>query len=81
LQPAIEPSYPPRMPVPLISPQATLGDLLDDNSFTLGELQSHPLASSYTPQFDAFQDRWLADQKIKDLEKQARAAKQKSKGP
>jgi hypothetical protein len=47
------------MPVPLISLQATLGELLDENSFTLGELQSHPLASSYTAQFDAFQDRWL----------------------
>jgi hypothetical protein len=46
------------MPVPQISSQASLGELLDENSFTLGELQSHELAAGFTPQFDDFQVKW-----------------------
>jgi hypothetical protein len=48
------------MPVSLISPQASFGELLDDNSFTLGELHAHPLAASFAPQFDDFQTKWFA---------------------
>ncbi len=60
LQTVTEPSYPPRMPVSLISPLATFGELLDENSFSLGELHSHPLAAVFAPQFDAFQIKWFA---------------------
>src|SRR4051812_32505055 len=48
------------MAVPLIALQATLGELLDENSFTLGELQAHPLATPFAPQFDAFQAHWFS---------------------
>jgi hypothetical protein len=46
------------MSVPLIDPDAPLEFLLEENSHTLGELQAHPLASPYTPKFDAFQADW-----------------------
>jgi hypothetical protein len=48
------------MPVSLISPQAKLDELLDENSFSLGELPSHPLAAFFIPQFDDFQTHWFA---------------------
>lgn len=48
------------MPVSLISPQANLDELLDENSFSLGEFPSHPLAAVFIPQFDDFQTQWFA---------------------
>lgn len=48
------------MPVPLIPLLASFGELLDDNSFSLGELHSHPLAAIFAPQFDDFQTQWFA---------------------
>ena len=47
------------MPVPILGLDATLDDLLQDNSFTLGKLQSHPLAVPFTSQFDALHTTWL----------------------
>jgi hypothetical protein len=46
------------MAVPTIPLNASLADLLRENSFTLGKLQSHPLAVPFTPQFDAFHTLW-----------------------
>ena len=48
------------MPVSLIPLLASLGELLDENSFSLGELHSHPLAAIFAPQFDDFQTKWFA---------------------
>lgn len=44
----------PRSPV-----DAPLAVILDDNSYTLGELPSHPLAAPFIPKFDAFQAKWF----------------------
>jgi hypothetical protein len=57
---APEPFYPPTMPLSQISLLAKLGELLEDNSFTLGQLHSHPLATVFAPQFDDFQTKWFA---------------------
>jgi hypothetical protein len=38
---------------------ASLTHVLDHNSFTLGELTSHPLAVPLISQFDAFQAKWF----------------------
>jgi hypothetical protein len=46
------------MAAPTIDPSATLDDVLHENSFTLGKLQSHPLAAPFTAQFDTFQTSW-----------------------
>ena len=48
------------MAVSLIALLASFGELLDENSFTLGELYSHPLAAAFAPQFDGFQTQWFA---------------------
>jgi hypothetical protein len=48
------------MPLSQISLQAGFGELLDENSFSLGELHSHPLAAVYAAQFDDFQTEWFA---------------------
>ena len=47
------------MPAPLIRPDASLDTILNECSYTLGELQSHALAAPLTPQFDAFQTTWF----------------------
>jgi hypothetical protein len=47
------------MTAPIIPLSVSLELLLDENSFTLGELPSHPLAAVYIPQFDAFQVTWF----------------------
>jgi len=46
------------MPLAIITFDATLADILDTNSYTLGELSSHPLAAPYVAKFDAFQNDW-----------------------
>jgi hypothetical protein len=46
------------MALSIIELQARLELVLEENSYTLGELQSHPLAAPYTPKFDAFQATW-----------------------
>jgi hypothetical protein len=43
------------MAQPQIDPRTSGEVLLDENSFTLGELPSHPLAAVFIPLFDAFQ--------------------------
>ena len=48
------------MPVSLIPLLTSFGELLDENSFSLGELHSHPLAAIFAPQFDDFQTQWFA---------------------
>lgn len=48
------------MPVPLIPLLASFGELLDENSFSLGEFHSHPLGATFAPQFDDFQTQWFA---------------------
>ncbi len=47
------------MPLSVIALEATLSDILDANSYTLGELSSHPLAVPYVTKFDAFQTDWF----------------------
>jgi hypothetical protein len=47
------------MAVSLIALLASFGELLDENSFTLGELYSHPLALIFAPKFDDFQTQWF----------------------
>ena len=47
------------MALSVIPYEASMTAILDANSFTLGELASHPLATSYVPKFDAFQDQWF----------------------
>jgi hypothetical protein len=46
------------MAAPNITPDTSLADVLRENSFTLGKLQSHPLAAPLTSQFDTFQATW-----------------------
>lgn len=46
------------MAAPIISPQTTFDVVLGEGSFTVGELQSHPLAAPFTAQFDAFLASW-----------------------
>jgi hypothetical protein len=46
------------MTAPLIPPSASLDDVLDETSFTQGKLQSSPLSSPLTPQYDTFQGTW-----------------------
>ncbi len=48
------------MALPQIAPLTSPDALLEDNSFTLGELPSHPLAAVFIPLFDAFQTKWFA---------------------
>jgi hypothetical protein len=48
------------MVLPLIPLTAGFGELLDENSFSLGELHSHPLAAVFATQFDDFQTQWFA---------------------
>jgi hypothetical protein len=48
------------MAAPLVTSTASLGDILSENAFTLGKLQSHPLAAPFTSQFDTFQTSWQA---------------------
>jgi hypothetical protein len=48
------------MPLSLIPLLASFGELLDENSFSLGEFHSHPLAAVFAPQFDDFQTQWFA---------------------
>ncbi len=48
------------MALPQISPDASLGDVLDENAFTQGTLQSSALAAPFTALFDAFQVTWTA---------------------
>src|SRR5262245_58815857 len=55
------------MPLAVIPLEASMADVLADNSFTLGELASHPLAAVYVPKFDAFQDQWFATHKARTL--------------
>ena len=38
---------------------ATLEDLLSENSFSLGKLHSHPLAAVFIPLFEEFQSKWF----------------------
>src|SRR5580704_12151823 len=46
------------MAAPLIPPTATLDDILDETSFTQGKLQTSPLSSPLTSQYDTFQGTW-----------------------
>jgi hypothetical protein len=46
------------MAVPIVALDASLADVLHENSFTLGKLQSNSLAAPFTPQFDTFQTTW-----------------------
>jgi hypothetical protein len=48
------------MALSLISLLASFGELLDENSFSLGELHSHPLAANFAPKFDDFQTQWFS---------------------
>ena len=47
------------MALSLIALLASFAELLDESSFTLGQLRSHPLAAIFAPQFDDFQTQWL----------------------
>jgi hypothetical protein len=55
------------MSLPLIPLEASLSAILDANSFTLGELSSHPLAVPFVTQFDAFQTSWFATMQARTL--------------
>jgi hypothetical protein len=46
------------MAIPLIPPDASLADVLDETSFTQGTLQSSALAAPFTAPFDAFLTAW-----------------------
>ncbi len=46
------------MPLAIIPYEASMTDILDAASYTLGQLASHPLAATYTPKFDAFLTDW-----------------------
>jgi hypothetical protein len=46
------------MAIPTIILDASLADVLSENAFTLGKLQTHPLATTFTSQFDTFQATW-----------------------
>jgi len=46
------------MAVPIVPPDASLADILLENSFTLGKLQTNALAVPFTPPFDTFQTTW-----------------------
>ena len=48
------------MSLSLIALLASFGELLDENSFSLGQFHSHPLAAVFAPQFDDFQTQWFA---------------------
>jgi hypothetical protein len=48
------------MAVPILPLTASLADVLDETSFTLGKLQSSALSVPFTAAFDAFQVTWQA---------------------
>jgi hypothetical protein len=53
------------MPLAIIPLDTSLQAILDQNSFTLGELPSHPLAAPFVPKFDAFQTQWFTVQQTR----------------
>jgi hypothetical protein len=53
------------MPLVVIPLAASLQAILDQNSFTLGELSSHPLAAPFVTKFDAFQTQWFTTQEAR----------------
>jgi hypothetical protein len=55
------------MPLAVVALEASMSMILDDNSFTIGELTSHPLAAGYVARFETFQDQWFTVNKARTL--------------
>jgi hypothetical protein len=47
------------MALPNIDSKASLAEILTENSYTIGRLQTHRFAQELTPDFDAFQASWM----------------------
>src|SRR5262249_17477635 len=57
----------PAMALPVIPNETPLSAVLGENSFTLGQLNAHPLAAPFVSKFDAFQDPWFSVHKARAL--------------